>query len=213
MCANADEMLAIPGGGALSTDAPAFLVDLDQRVTRSNGLAARKFGAGRDIRGLPCHALMTAYAPEATVVCRPNCPVITSARAGLPSPDVTLPCPIAGASERLQFSTMVIEDALGNASVLHVIRASAHRSTPPVPTTSLLQEGATPVQLTERQREVLALLAEGYSPGEIADRLGIRPLTVRNHLQAAMERIGARNRLEAVLTALATDLIQTDAAG
>jgi len=213
MCADTEELLAIPGGGALSTDAAAFVVDLDQRVTRYNGLAARRLGAGRDIRGLPCHVVMTARFPEAAAVCRPNWSVITGARAGRPSPDVTLPCASCGASERLQLSTMVIEDALGNASVLHLIRASAQRPVPPLPAASHAQEGTAPVQLTERQREVLALLAEGYSPGQIADRLGIRPLTVRNHLQAAMERIGARNRLEAVLTALATDLIQTDAAG
>jgi len=213
MSANADEVLAIPGGGALFTDAPAFVVDLDQRVTRFNGLAARRLGSGRDIRGLPCHAVMTARFPEAAAVCRPNCPVITGARAGRPSPDVTLPCAISDTSERLQLSTMVIEDALGNASVLHLIRAAGQRPAPPIQAASHTHDGTAPVQLTQRQREVLALLAEGYSPGQIADRLGIRPLTVRNHLQAAMERIGARSRLEAVLTALATDLIQTDAAG
>lgn len=63
------------------------------------------------------------------------------------------------------------------------------------------------VTLTDRQRDILARLAAGEAPREIAQVLGLSAVTVRNHIQAAMERLGARNRLEAVLTATNAGLL------
>jgi DNA-binding CsgD family transcriptional regulator len=61
--------------------------------------------------------------------------------------------------------------------------------------------------LTERHRQVLAALAVGEPVDAIARRLGLSTVTVRNHVQAAMERLGAHSRLEAVLTAVAQGLL------
>jgi DNA-binding NarL/FixJ family response regulator len=52
-------------------------------------------------------------------------------------------------------------------------------------------------ELTERQREVLELLALGASNGEIAGRLFISPNTVKFHLREIYGRLGVRNRVEA----------------
>jgi len=62
----------------------------------------------------------------------------------------------------------------------------------------------TVVDLTARERQVAALLAEGRTAKEIAARLGISPRTVDAHKRHLMEKVGARNSLEAVrrLTAL-----------
>jgi DNA-binding NarL/FixJ family response regulator len=52
------------------------------------------------------------------------------------------------------------------------------------------------VRLTDRQREIAALVAEGLTNGEIATRLVLTPGTVANHLALIMRAIGARNRVQ-----------------
>jgi two-component system response regulator DesR len=58
-----------------------------------------------------------------------------------------------------------------------------------------LSEGTNP--LTHRELEVLAAALPGISHAEIAARLSLSEGTVRNHLSAAMQKLGARNRMEA----------------
>jgi DNA-binding CsgD family transcriptional regulator len=56
--------------------------------------------------------------------------------------------------------------------------------------------------LTPREREVFALLAQGFTAMQIADQLVLSPLTVRTHIQNAKDRLGARTRMEALSLAL-----------
>ncbi|MCH7553028.1 MAG: response regulator transcription factor [Chloroflexi bacterium] len=56
--------------------------------------------------------------------------------------------------------------------------------------------------ITEREREVLALVAEGNSNKLIANRLGISERTVKNHLTYIMTKLGAADRTHAVVTAV-----------
>ena len=56
--------------------------------------------------------------------------------------------------------------------------------------------------LTEREREVLSLVAEGYSNKLIAARLGISERTVKNHLTYIMIKLRASDRTHAVVTAV-----------
>lgn len=53
-------------------------------------------------------------------------------------------------------------------------------------------------QLTPRQREVLALLADGASTTQIATTLGLAEETVRNHIRQLLRRLGVHTRLAAV---------------
>jgi DNA-binding NarL/FixJ family response regulator len=62
-----------------------------------------------------------------------------------------------------------------------------------------------PESLTRREREVLLLLGEGLSTAEIATRLVISRGTVKVHLHNIFEKLGARNRLEAVVRARALE--------
>jgi DNA-binding NarL/FixJ family response regulator len=55
--------------------------------------------------------------------------------------------------------------------------------------------------LTEREREVLGLIAEGMPNKLIAHRLGISEHTVKFHVNAVMTRLGAQSRTEAVVRA------------
>ena len=52
--------------------------------------------------------------------------------------------------------------------------------------------------LTERERDVLALVAEGFTNREVARRLFISPATVRTHLEHVYEKLGVRTRTAAV---------------
>src|SRR5512140_2530351 len=68
-------------------------------------------------------------------------------------------------------------------------------------------------ELTEREREILKLLATGCSNKEIAQRLVISSNTVKVHLRNIFAKIGVASRTEAVLYAVHTGLVQTPAAG
>jgi DNA-binding NarL/FixJ family response regulator len=62
--------------------------------------------------------------------------------------------------------------------------------------------------LTPREREVMALLAEGLKGSQVAKRLGISPDTVRTHVENAMEKLEARTRVHAIAIALRQGLIE-----
>ena len=63
-----------------------------------------------------------------------------------------------------------------------------------------LSEGSNP--LTEREREVLAATVDAATIADIAAGLSLSEGTVRNHLSAAIQKVGARNRAEAARIAL-----------
>lgn len=62
--------------------------------------------------------------------------------------------------------------------------------------------------LTEREREVLVLLGQGRSNGEIADALFIAEQTVKTHVGKVLAKIGARDRVQAVIFAYDTGLAE-----
>ncbi len=67
------------------------------------------------------------------------------------------------------------------------------------------QADAAPIDaqpITPREREVLALVAEGYSNKLISGELGISERTVKNHLTATMTKLRAFDRTHAVVTAV-----------
>jgi DNA-binding NarL/FixJ family response regulator len=55
-----------------------------------------------------------------------------------------------------------------------------------------------PVTLTPREWEVGELLGEGLSTGEIAERLGVSPVTVRRHVGLLLRKLGAQSRQAAI---------------
>jgi DNA-binding NarL/FixJ family response regulator len=62
--------------------------------------------------------------------------------------------------------------------------------------------------LSNRESEVLAMLAEGLTGEQIAKRLVLSPETIRTHVRNAMEKLDARTRTEAVVIALDRKEIQ-----
>lgn len=64
------------------------------------------------------------------------------------------------------------------------------------------------VRLTEREREVMALVGIGLSNDEIARRLVVSPLTAKTHVSRTMVKLGARDRAQLVVLAYESGLVR-----
>jgi len=80
-----------------------------------------------------------------------------------------------------------------------LVNEFAARSRQPRPTVEL-------DALTEREREVMALVAEGLTNAEIAERLVVSPATAKTHVSRAMVKLGVRDRAQMVVLAYESGL-------
>ncbi|TCO50520.1 LuxR family two component transcriptional regulator [Kribbella antiqua] len=62
--------------------------------------------------------------------------------------------------------------------------------------------------LTEREKEIVALVGEGLSNDEIAERLVLSPATAKTHVSRAMIKLGVRDRAQLVVVAYQTGLVR-----
>jgi DNA-binding NarL/FixJ family response regulator len=106
------------------------------------------------------------------------------------------------------------------ADLLRAVRAAAAGDAllSPGVTRRLIEEFATSAKpaglapqldlLTDREREVMALVAEGLSNDEIAERLYVSPATAKTHVSRSMIKLGARDRAQLVVFAYETGLVR-----
>jgi DNA-binding NarL/FixJ family response regulator len=89
--------------------------------------------------------------------------------------------------ERLHLAivTVAAGGTVFSPDIVDFIRTRMHAST-----------GATFARLTEREREIVALIAEGLSNEQIAARLYLAHGTVRNHVSAILEKTGLEHRTQ-----------------
>jgi DNA-binding NarL/FixJ family response regulator len=66
-------------------------------------------------------------------------------------------------------------------------------------------------ELTAREQEVFRLIADGLSNVEIGERLYISDTTVKTHITHILQKLGLRDRVQAVVLAYQTGLFETDA--
>ena len=66
---------------------------------------------------------------------------------------------------------------------------------------------ADPDVLTNREREVVALVAHGLSNDEIAEQMVLSPMTAKTHVSRAMTKLGARDRAQLVVFAYQSGLV------
>jgi DNA-binding CsgD family transcriptional regulator/tetratricopeptide (TPR) repeat protein len=110
--------------------------------------------------------------------------------------------------EAAQRTALAIFERLGAAPAAELtrkrLRQTGARGLPrgPRPTTR-----ANPHGLTNRQLEILVLMAEGLRNLEIAERLSTTPKTIEHHVSAVLSKLGARSRIEAVNMAYQLGLI------
>jgi len=99
-------------------------------------------------------------------------------------------------------------DRLGAVATASLVRRRLRRGgTRGIPRGPRAATRANPGHLTDRQLEVLALLAEGSTNAEIAARLYLSPRTVDNHVAAVLARLGVSSRQEALAAAAAMGLL------
>jgi len=144
-----------------------------------------------DMDGLATARAVLAQHPDVKII------MLTS----FPEPDLVEKAIDSGATGYLVKNAPI--DSLAGA-----IRAAhaGHPTFAPEVTQALLQS-RNPAHklghdLSERQREVLALVVEGLTNREIADRLSISPATVRHHVSACISKLGASNRAQAAALAV-----------
>ena len=63
--------------------------------------------------------------------------------------------------------------------------------------------------LTKREREILALVAEGLSNREIAEKLVLSPETVKSHVAAILEKLNVSDRTQAAIYAVRNGLVES----
>ena len=95
-----------------------------------------------------------------------------------------------------------------------VITAARHAIVAPATFTAsglveamLRRRNAPGPRLTEREAEVLALLAEGLGVAQIAQSLYVAESTAKAHISKIYEKLGAANRAQALMTALRLGLL------
>lgn len=93
--------------------------------------------------------------------------------------------------------TVAAGGALIDPSVARKVVAEFARRTLP----TRAPDAGLPEPLSEREREILRLLAQGLSNAEIAARLSLAPGTVKNYVTVILQKLGARDRTQAALRA------------
>jgi DNA-binding NarL/FixJ family response regulator len=179
---------------------------LDMRMPKGDGRAVVAELARRKI--LPPTMILTTFDDDEAAV-----EVVRAGARGFLLKDVTLDR-LVGAVRQLAAGGTMIQPALTARAERELANArearGAQRSEPSVSGSSRGlplehaanqdEDGAT-TGVTAREREVLRLLAAGYSNREIARALFLAEGTVKNHVSNILSKLGARDRMRAVLKA------------
>jgi len=200
-----------------------FAIDSADRIVLWNKKCEELLGRpARAVLGKRCYEVLAGRDAQGNIYCYRNCPVAFQAREKPSEPVARFPLriPTSNGKERwIDLSLFAIPSyhpALS--TVVHVIREAAKkhsglekdlereasRREPLWPMTT--SEGEA-VALTAREQEVLRCLARGLSTAAIARKLSIAPVTVRNHVQAILQRLDVHSKLAAVVHAYRHDLI------
>jgi PAS domain S-box-containing protein len=210
----------------------ALVIDQEQRILFCNQAAKQIIGHnGDEVTGSFCYATLAGRSNRGLPLCRENCRCAAAAAKGLPveSFDLAVNCKSAGI-RWLNMSTVTLpSNGTGQgARILHLFRDVTERKQRGqlldrvLEAAEGLQDGRRAVtfapqpasgpvvELTDREQEVLSLLAEGTDTGGIAQTLVISPSTVRNHIRNILDKFQVHSRLEAVLYALRHGLVTLD---
>jgi PAS domain S-box-containing protein len=205
-----------------TTDA-AFSVTEEGEIVSWNKAAEKLFGySAREVIRKTCYEVLEGMGPLGTRVCHQHCSVVECAggRAEIPNFDMSVK---TRSGERLwiNMSTIVFDNQrTGRRLLLHLARditeqkksaelmqkmQELSKQLSSLGETSVHAEPAAP--LSEQEKHVLRLFADGKDSDEVARTLGISPQTLRNHLHHINQKLRTHNRLEAVMNAIQRKLI------
>jgi DNA-binding NarL/FixJ family response regulator len=171
---------------ALTSQHDPDVVLMDLRMPRVDGIEAIRRLSERG--GRPAAIALTTYADDASVL-----GALRAGARGYLTKDAGAE-EIRAAVERVARGDVILDPAAQR----HVV-AALHEPAP---------AGELPDGLTPREAEVLALIAEGLTNGEIAGRLVVSAATVKSHVNHIFAKIGARDRAQAVVYAYANGIAQ-----
>lgn len=167
-----------------------FAYDEGMEINLWNREAERLTGIpAADAVGRRCWDVLRGVDERGALVCHPGCSGARLAREGFPVPCHRMVIKTAAGRKTVSVSTVAVRLPGAAPVVLQLLRNGD-------------VEGEEPEQLlTPRQREVLALLADGVPAKVVAQRLGIAEVTARNHIQAILTELRCHSQLEAVAEA------------
>jgi DNA-binding NarL/FixJ family response regulator len=128
---------------------------------------------------------------------------------------VVLVTPSGHADEDARFAfgqgAQAVALATASASYLHQVLAGVYIGVPTQSTGEASGEQKRGHALSQRETEILALIAEGMSSKSIAERLVVSVETVRSHAKNIIRKLEANGRAEAVSIAYRTGILDSDA--
>lgn len=200
----------------LSSGSPAaFATNADDRIVFWNRGAETLLGRKAvDAIGLPCFDVLKGRDVFGNRFCARSCPVASATRDGEPVNAYELSIE-AAAGARTSIGVTIVTVGGGRPEgftlihLLHALDPTARvtallnelgRNAPAGPRLSPLLPSAAPgpPPLTQREAEILQLVATGLQNKEIAHRLGISLATTRNHIHRILDKLEVHSKLEAV---------------
>jgi DNA-binding CsgD family transcriptional regulator len=180
------------------TGDPAFAVDRRGEVVFWNEAAEQTLGYPRtEALGEKCWKLLSGQDTYGNRYCVRHCPL--REMAFLHEPVHNFLTTFGTASHQTQqfsISCLVVFDEPGEEMLLHI----CHPENEPLETgENQIPADIDPEALSEREIEVLSLLAEKVSTRDVAKRLDISIRTVRTHIQHLMYKLRVHKRGEAIL--------------
>ncbi|MFK4064561.1 response regulator [Streptomyces sp. NPDC029674] len=175
----------------------ADLVVMDIRMPDLDGIGAtRLLAADEDLAGVKV-LMLTTYDTDEHVV-----DALRAGASGFLVKD-TKPAELLDAIRTVAAGDSLLSPGPTARLIARVLRA---------PDTALPVTGG-PEGLSERERQVLRLVARGLNNQEIADTLGLSPLTAKTHVSRIMGKVSARDRAQLVIMAYESGLVAPGAVG
>ncbi|MFF3329691.1 response regulator [Streptomyces sp. NPDC002888] len=175
---------------ALARGERADLVVMDLRMPDLDGIeATRLIAADADLAGVRV-LVLTTYDTDEYIV-----EALRAGASGFLVKD-TRPAELLDAIRTVAAGDALLSPGPTARLISRFLRS--HTAPPP--------EGG-PECLSEREREVLALVARGLNNTEIGETLGLSPLTAKTHVSRIMGKLGARDRAQLVVVAYESGLV------